>query len=539
VRDHAGAREGEGMTQARGSSAAAPPTSGSKYLALTAMVFAVAMTFIDQTIVSIAVPNIQGELRLSSNGVQWIINGYLLALAAFFALGGRLSDILGHRRMVLLGVAVFAGASALCGATPSNGLAETWLIVFRVIQGIGAAVLFPAALAIVVSAFDVRDRGKALAIFFGVSGGLTAIGPILGGWLTQYTWRAIFWVNIPVAIIAIVLTFLAKVHTRHRREPLDYRGAVLVAAGMALSVLGLQQSSTWGWASLRTWACIIGGLVVLAIFVLVELRTPIPLIKVRIFRDRAFSIDNAVLFFAMMAFIPVFFFASVYSQLSLGLSATGAGLYLLIYFAGFATASQVGGRLLDARGAKLTVILGCAIGAVGYALWGWKLTDLSEGAQWPYIVLSGAGIGFLLGPASTDAVNRAINASYGEVTGITQTLRNYGSSLGLAVLGTLLLTVNTNKITASLSALGLPANVARDVAGSLAHQGGGGANGSAQGGLDQLPPDLRQRVFQAIQVDFAEASRVVFYGMALALVVALVIALFHPGGRVTRENTAD
>jgi EmrB/QacA subfamily drug resistance transporter len=512
----------------------AQPIAGSKYLALTAMVFAVAMTFIDQTIVSIAVPNIQTELSLSSSAVQWVINGYLLALAATFALGGRLSDILGHRRMVLIGIFVFAGASALCGATPKGSLAETWLILFRVVQGIGAAIMFPAALAIVVSAFDLRERGKALAIFFGVSGGLTAIGPILGGWLTQYTWRAIFWVNIPVAIIAVVLTFLAKVHTKSRRERLDYWGAVLVATGMGLSVLGLQQSNAWGWASLRTWGCIVGGLVILAVFVRVELGTAIPLIKVRIFRDRAFVVDNAVLFFALMAFVPVFFFASVYSQLSLGLDATGAGLYLLIYFFGFATAAQVGGRMLDARGAKLPVVLGCAIAAIGYALWGWKLETLSEGSQWPYIVLAGAGVGLLLGPASTDAVNRAINASYGEVTGITQTLRNYGSSLGLAVLGAILLTANSNRITNSLVGFGLPRDQAAAVASQLSQRGAGSRGAS---GLDALPPAQQLQVFHAIQLDYAQATRVVFNGMAIALLIALAFALYHPGGKVVREAT--
>src|SRR2546429_2165157 len=187
--------------------------TGSKYLSLTAMIFAVAMTFIDQTIVSIAAPNVQSELGLSAAGLQWVINAYLVSLAALFAFGGRLSDIVGHRRMVLAGVAIFAVSSALCGATPKGSLAEAWLVTFRAGQGVGAALMFPAALAIVVASFDISERGKAMAIFFGISGGLTAIGPILGGWLTQYTWRAIFWVNIPVAVVAIVLTAMSKVTT--------------------------------------------------------------------------------------------------------------------------------------------------------------------------------------------------------------------------------------------------------------------------------------------------------------------------------------
>ena len=197
-----------------------------------------------------------------------------------------------------------------------------------------------------------------------------------------------------------------------------------------------------------------------------------PLIKVRIFKDRAFFVDNAVLFFSMVAFVPVFFFASVYSQVSLGYDANNAGLYLLVFFAGFAPAAQVGGRILDKRGAKPAIVLGSALGAVGFGLWAWKLTDLSLGAQWWAIVLAGAGIGLLLGPASTDATNRAINASYGEVTGITQTVRNYGSALGLAVLGTVLGNVFANRLTDSFDGFRDPAGAGQRPWPSAAASGG-------------------------------------------------------------------
>jgi MFS family permease len=155
-----------------------------------------------QTIVSIAVPKIQSELHLSINTVQWVVNGYLLALAAMFAFGGRLSDTVGHLKMVIVGIVVFTLASIACGLTPTGGAAAAWIITWRVIQGVGGALMYPAALAIVVAAFPVRERGRAMAIFFGVAGGLTSIGPILGGYLSEWTWRAIFWVNVPVAIIA-------------------------------------------------------------------------------------------------------------------------------------------------------------------------------------------------------------------------------------------------------------------------------------------------------------------------------------------------
>src|SRR5580658_5916172 len=201
------------------------PTTGgrSRNLVLAAMIFAVAMTFIDQTIVSIAVPQIQKELGLTSTGVQWAVNGYLLSLAALFAFGGRLADTVGHRKMVTLGVIIFAAASAMCGLTPKGSLAEAWIVTFRVVQGAGGAIMFPAALAIVVQTFPLRQRGRALAIFFGIAGGLTAIGPILGGFLTEWTWRGIFWVNIPVAIIALVLIYISKPETEYKAAPVDYR----------------------------------------------------------------------------------------------------------------------------------------------------------------------------------------------------------------------------------------------------------------------------------------------------------------------------
>ncbi len=209
------------------------PAQNSK-LILAAMIFAVSMTFIDQTIVAIAIPTIQDDLTLSATGVQWIINGYLLSLSALFAFGGRLADIAGHRRMVVLGVVIFATASALCGATPTGSLDETWLIVFRVIQGAGAAIMFPAALAIVLGAFPVHERGKAMAIFFAIAGGLTAIGPLAGGYLVEITWRAIFWVNIPVAIIALILIWKSKPAEEKHPAPLDYTGTMLITGGMGL-----------------------------------------------------------------------------------------------------------------------------------------------------------------------------------------------------------------------------------------------------------------------------------------------------------------
>jgi EmrB/QacA subfamily drug resistance transporter len=486
--------------------------SGARNLILAAMIFAVSMTFIDQTIVSIAVPQIQKELGLTSTGVQWAVNAYLLTLAALFAFGGRLADTMGHKRMVVLGVIVFALASALCGLTPKGSLAEAWIVAFRAVQGVGGAIMFPAALAIVVQTFELRERGKALALFFGIAGGLTAVGPILGGVLTQWTWRAIFWVNIPVAVIALVLIAVAKPVTVYRPARMDYRGLVLIAAGVALSVFGFQQSSNWGWSNPGIWACIAGGIALIVVFAVVEGRTPSPLMNVSIFRVRAFLVENLVLGVSMIVFIPVFFFASEYAQISLGKSPSEASLVLLYFFIGFVIAAQIGGRMLDRVGAKRPVVVGCVLAAVGFALWAGKVTDLQFSKQLWYVILAGAGMGFMLGPATTDAVNRASRLSYGEATGITQTVRNFAASLGLAILGTILVDKLRTHATASLVAQGLPHARAASEAKGISEQ----AQGSGSGSAGVIPHFVR--------LDFAEAIHTVLLCMSGVMAVAAIVA---------------
>jgi EmrB/QacA subfamily drug resistance transporter len=491
-----------------------------RYLVLTAMIFSVAMMFVDQTIVAIAVPYIQRGVGLSLAGSQWVINGYLLALAALFAFGGKLSDVVGHRRMVLVGTIGFAATSALCGLTPKGGGAEAWLITFRVLQGAFGALLFPAALAIVVNSFAARERGKALAIFFGITGALTSVGPIAGSFLLPWTWRAIFWINVPIAVIAVVLTYIARPHDERRSVPIDFRGAIFVSAGMGLTVLGLQQAGVWGWGSAATWGCIAVGVVVLALFVRLELSTTNPLLDLRIFKHRGFAADNAVLFLIAACFVPLFFFASVYAQVVLGYNAGKTGLYILLIFIGFASASQLGGRILDRRGAKPAAVAGSALGAAGFLLWGMHLHEGLSG-QWAWIVLAGAGIGLALTPVSTDAINRAPRGSYGEVTGITQTVRYLASSVGLAVLGTLLIEQNKSNITHSLTKDGVPRTIATRVADTV----NSGASAAPQPGTNA------HRYFGTIQYDFAQSTKAVYIAMAVVMAVSFVVALrrMEPG----------
>jgi EmrB/QacA subfamily drug resistance transporter len=512
-----------------------------KFLILAAMIFAVAMTFIDQTIVSIAVPEIQRELHLSATGVQWVVNGYLLALAAVFAFGGRLADMVGHRKMVVIGVLVFTGASIMCGLTPATSYAEAWIVTFRVIQGVGGALMYPAALAIVVSAFAARERGRAMAVFFGVAGGLTALGPILGGFLTEWTWRAIFWVNVPVAIVALVLTAIARPVTQTRPGRLDFRGLVLISGGITIAVLGLQQAQRWGWTSAATIGCIVGGIILLVVFALVELRTEMPLIEVRVFAIRAFLVENIVLFFSMACFIPVFFFASVYAQVALGDSANEAGLYLLFFFFGFAPGVQVGGRRLDRSGAKRPVVLGAVIAAVGFWLWAGQVTHLHLGTQWYFIVLAGFGMGLLVGPANTDAINQVGRLSYGEATGVTQTTRNFGAAVGLAVLGTVLVDQTRSQATTALQHLGLPAPVAARTASCLSQAQASGASQQAcsSGTLPGSGPSSSS-ILHALQGSLASGTKDVLVGMAVLMVIAAVAAIvgLRPGIHLAADGGA-
>lgn len=498
---------------------------------LAAMVFAVGMTFIDQTIVSIAIPDIEQDLQLSETGIQWIVNAYLLALSATFALGGRLADTMGSRRMVTIGVITFAISSALCGLTPNDSFAEAWIIFFRALQGVGAAMMIPAALALVIGSFEVRKRGQALAIFFGVTGALTSIGPIAGGYLTTIDWRAIFWINVPIAIIALALIAYSKPTDKRNPAPLDVPGAVLVTGGMAFSVLGLQQSSVWGWSSWMTIGSIALGTLLIAAFILREVKVKNPLLRVRIFTDRAFASQNVVLFLLSFGFIPLFFFTSTYAQLSLGQSPQNAGLYILTFFIGFAIAAQVGGRILDKIGARPAVVAGGAIAAAGFFLWANSLPDLSWSSQTPWIILSGFGMGLVLAPSNTDAINRAPSSSYGEATGITQTVRNYGASLGMAILGTILITQNRLNLEGKLGDIGIPKAVADRIASQVV--GGGGPRGGPSGADGE-------KIFAAIQSAYAASTSTVFYVIAGVMALMFLFSLiFVPKGRAPEKVAED
>lgn len=303
---------------------------------------------------------------------------------------------------------------------------------------------------------------------------------------------------------------------------------------MGLLVLGLQQSAIWGWSDIKTWAAIVIGVAILAYFVSYQLRIDNPLLRLRIFQNRAFAVDMVVLFLLMIPFVPLFFFASEYAQISLGESASQTGLYLLIFFAGFATASQWGGKMLDKVGARRPMVLGCAIAAVGFYLWGESLDHLKVGEQWYYIVLTGIGVGLILSPANTDALNRVPRSRYGEATGISQTVRNFGSSLGLAVLGSVLILENKSNLESSVSELG----VSKDKADAVANCVSKGEAACQE--IGQALGDKAGKVFGLVPEAFASSTQTVFYCFAGVMVVAFIVAVkFMPDGKVEEPPAED
>src|SRR6201996_4025650 len=232
------------------------------------LVPAVAMVMIDFTIVSISASTIQADLHLSETAVQWLVTAYALSTAAFVALGGKLGDILGHRSTCIAGILIFAGASLFCGLVPDGAVSTAWLVVFRLIQGVGAGLLIPSATVLVLDAFPTEERGKGLAIFFIIAGLFTAIGPIAGSYLTQYwTWRAIFWINVAVAAFALIEFKFANLPNVKRPARLDVQGAVLLALGRGLPGPGTQESPEWGGPTPATIGSIVVGLLVLGAFV--------------------------------------------------------------------------------------------------------------------------------------------------------------------------------------------------------------------------------------------------------------------------------
>jgi EmrB/QacA subfamily drug resistance transporter len=416
------------------------PSEFQRYRVLWPLVPAMAMVMIDFTIVSISASTIQSDLALSETAVQWLVTAYALSTAAFVALGGRLGDILGHKRIVVSGVILFAGASLMCGLVPDSGsIAVPWLVTFRVLQGVGAGLLIPSATVLVLDAFPPAERGKGLAVFFIVAGLFTAIGPIAGSYLTEFwTWRAIFWINVPVAIFALIEFSFAKLNDVKRPARVDWRGAFLIVLGMSLTVLGIQQSTEWGWGNPATIGSIVAGVAVLGLFFVVERKTEDPLIDVNaMIANRPFAVDNLLTFLVFGPWLAVFFFGSMYFQVAVGQEPTQAGFSILTMFYSFFIASRIGGGWMDKFGPKRPVSIGFLLGTIGMIVWAGELSNLSHSETLVGMLLTGAGFGLVFSPLNTDALNRLPDAMRGQGSGVIQTFRNFGSAIGMAIMGSI------------------------------------------------------------------------------------------------------
>jgi EmrB/QacA subfamily drug resistance transporter len=400
------------------------------------------LDIVDSAIVNVALPSIQHSLRFSQENLQWVASGYILTYGGFLLLGGRLADLLGRRRMLLSGLTVFALSSLTAGLANSTGL----LVGARLVQGVGAALMAPAALSELTTSFgEGRDRNRALGVWGAVSGMAAAAGVFLGGVISQGPgWRWIFFVNPPicVAVAAGAIALLAKDRgALVEGATFDSQGAVLVTGGMLLLVYGLVRAPTVGWGSIQTVITLLGAAALLMAFAVNELRSRSPLVPFAIFRVEGLVAADLTQLIAFSGFFSMFFFATLYMQEVLGDSPIKAGLAYLPITAGFAVAGALASQLVTRIGTRPVVVAGCLIAGAGIylvskvPLHGSYVTDLLPG----FVVMSlGAGSVFVSVTAAANAGVRPDKA--GLAAGLLNSSQQVGSALGLAILSAVAIT---------------------------------------------------------------------------------------------------
>lgn len=498
-----------------GATAVAGTASRGKYLTLVAMTGALSMILIDETVVSVALPSIQRDLDMSSTSLQWVMNGYLLTIAALVAVAGRVSDNVGRVRTFLAGVIVFVGCSVFAGLST-----HAWhLITARTIQGVGAALMIPSSQAIVTSAFSVKERGRAMGIYAGISMAFLALGPLIGGMLTEHLgWEWVFFVNIPVGALTIVLTLVA----RPAGAPIpsagrfDFVGTVLLVGGLSGVVFGLMQSSSWGWRSEGVLLTIAIGVLALGAFVLTELRTAAPLIELSLFRSGNFSADSAVLFMIQFALMGVSVFGSIYSQDVLGFSPVEAGLALLPITIPMLFLAPRVGKIYDRAGPRGLVTLGCGFAAVAFLASALVVVELEYWYLVPGYVVLGAGIALIMTPANTDAMNTSPANLRGQASGLVQSVRQVGGTMGIAVLSSVILTMTRNDLASNLGVSGSEAGQLDRALGELQ---------AGQPSPSDIPQSDIDRFIDAAKDAFASSLRVGYVILAVTLALAAFLAL--------------
>ena len=326
------------------------------------------MAFIDGTVVNVALPFLQTNLNATAIGIQWVVEAYSLFLSALLLVGGSLGDRFGRRRIFNLGVVIFAIASALCGMAAN--IEE--LIAARAVQGIGGALLVPGSLALISSSFNEKERGKAIGTWSGFSAITTAIGPVLGGWLVEHwSWRAAFFLNLPLAVAVLVISRWKVPETREKKQhgPLDWPGAALATIGLGGVIYGLIESPRLGFSNPFVLLTLIGGLIALAVFIINEMRAKNPMVPLKLFRNRNFAGANVLTLLLYAALSGTFFFFTLNLIQIQGYSATAAGAALLPFVILMFSLSRWSGGLIDRFGPRLPLTIGPIVAAAGFTLY--------------------------------------------------------------------------------------------------------------------------------------------------------------------------
>jgi len=410
------------------------------------------MTLLDLTIVNIAIPNMIAKLHASLDDVLWVLNAYALVLAVLVITAGRLGDLIGTRTMFVAGIALFTVASAACGFAPGSG----WLIAFRSVQGLGAAMLMPQTLAIVTMTFPPERRGAAFGIWGAVAGLATIAGPTLGGLLvTAFDWRWIFFVNLPIGVAVLAVTFFIIPDLRPgRRHQLDLLGVALASAALLAICYGLVEGERYNWGTITGFITIplviAVGVVLLFVFVLTQLlrQSHEPLIPVVLFRNRNFTLMNWVSFTLSIGMLGIFLPFTIYLQSALGFSALKAGLTMAPSSLVMIAAAPFLGRLTDKIGGKYILVTGLSLFAIGM---GWAVLIATPTSTWQDflapLVVAGLGMGGTFAPLTTVAMRQVEPRMAGAASGMLNTVRQVGSVIGTATVGALL----ENRLVAELT----------------------------------------------------------------------------------------
>ena len=399
-------------------------------LILLAMTGSLSMIMIDITMVGVALPEIGRDLQLDGNALEWVVNAYLLVMASLIALGGRVGDYFGKPRVFVVGMIIFALGSLWCGLSGS-GIS---LIAGRVCQGFGAVLMQPASSAIVLSSAPPEARGRTMAVYVGIPLLFLTMGPLMGGLITEwFGWSWAFLVNIPIAVIALVITFKARPQdTGSVREPLDLPGTFFLVLGMPCFVIALQQSGVWGPLDPRTIGLGIVGVIALVLFGRRQFVAEHPVLHFGLFRDKAFMANALLLMLVQFSLAGVLIQLSLYAQIVLEYDPAEAGLAILPLMIPVLLVVHFAGRSYDRMGVRIPAAIGVVGSVIGLALMGWGAWVMS----YPIIVVGmiflGGTTSFATMPANTDGMARVPPMRRGQASGILQTCRQVGGALGIA-----------------------------------------------------------------------------------------------------------